>query len=540
MVIMVWVVLATALLSLAVTPVVIHTARVYGLYDDPKECRRIHTRPIPRLGGVAVYVAMVVGLLAMMAAGNLPPATAGGWSGFLLGILVGGTLLFAAGLWDDLHGLSPGMKLLAQAASAAVVFAFGFRIEVLGFGSMEVELGWLAFPLTLFWVVAITNAFNLIDGLDGLATGIAVVALGTTLAVAVALGNVEVAVVCAALLGALLGFLRYNFNPARIFLGDSGSLFVGFMLAVLSVHGSLKSATAVLALVPLFALAIPLLDISLAIARRWLRGMPLSGADARHIHHRLIAVGLTQRRAVLVLYVAAIALAVIGVSLAFAPPAVVFVIAVVGGGISLLILLAGLRRLEYHEFMEAGAVLATGTLRVRRIIQDQIHARDVAHLVGQARSVTQLNSILEEGAMSFSFLGMQVCRETSPGELQLARLNGDAARAWKLDYPVVPRLGAQDDPYVLRIWCGPGAARPHGAERVARLLAPAIEGWIQKVGAPALEGAADAAVAPAPVLSLLEAANHAPHAPREGRGRAAPAPTDTPRRLESGIALRGL
>src|SRR5690606_28021343 len=167
---------------------------------------------------------------------------------------------------------------------------------------MGIDLGWMALPVTLLWIVGVTNAFNLIDGLDGLATGIALVALGTTAIAAVLLGNPEVLVVCLALTGALIGFLRYNFNPARIFLGDSGSLFIGFLLAVLSVHGSMKSATAVLILVPLSALALPLLDTFLAIGRRRLRGGPLSRADSRHIHHPLLAIEFTHRTSVILLY----------------------------------------------------------------------------------------------------------------------------------------------------------------------------------------------------------------------------------------------
>ncbi|MBA2246297.1 MAG: undecaprenyl/decaprenyl-phosphate alpha-N-acetylglucosaminyl 1-phosphate transferase [Gemmatimonadetes bacterium] len=432
------------------------------------------------MGGIAIFASMVLGLAAVSFDSGIGALFSDEQWRFFLGLLLGGGLVFAAGLWDDLRGLQPAFKLSAQCLAAVVVFAFGFRIEVLSFGATgELLLGGFALPLTILWVVGVTNAFNLIDGLDGLATGIAVVALGTTMAVAGALGNLEVVVVCLALLGALVGFLRYNFSPARIFLGDSGSQFIGFMLAVLSVHGSLKSATAVLVIIPLFALALPLLDTLLAIARRWLRGVPLSGADARHIHHRLLARGLTHRGAAIVLYLAAIVLAMLGLSLAFAPPAAVMAIAVAGGGICLALLLYGMRQLEYHEFAEAGAVLASGVLRTRRVIRDQIHARDVAHLIQRARTIEQVDSILQENTAHFGFLGMEVCREMSIGRRRGVLLSGQAARAWKLDHPVTLRSSADDDPYVLRIWCGVGEAnRPYGAERVARILAPAIERWM--------------------------------------------------------------
>jgi UDP-GlcNAc:undecaprenyl-phosphate/decaprenyl-phosphate GlcNAc-1-phosphate transferase len=465
--------------SLAVTPVVVRTAHARRLYDVPTEARRIHTRPVPRLGGIAVFVATMVALVSAVGVGILDPRISSETGRYLLGIGLGGGLLFLAGLWDDTRGLRPLTKLVAQLAAAGLAFAFGFRIDVIGLGSTELVLGWLSLPITILWVVGVTNAFNLIDGLDGLATGIAIVALATTLAVALALGNLEVAVVCAALMGALVGFLGFNFNPARIFLGDSGSLYVGFMLAVLSVHGSVKSATAALVIVPLFALAIPLLDTTLAILRRWLRGVPLSGADSRHIHHRLLALGLTHRGAAVTLYVAASLLAMFGVLVAFAPPAAVVGIAVTGGALSILLLLYGMRQLEYHEFAEAGAVLASGFVRVRRIIQDQIHARDLAKMVDHAGSIAQLDRMLEIQCAAFGFLGMEVCRESSACRRRLVEANGVAARAWKIDYPVTSRETVTDDPYVLRIWCGfDRSYRPFGAERVARVLAPAIEAWL--------------------------------------------------------------
>ena len=345
------------------------------------------------------------------------------------------------------------------------------------------NLGWLSLPLTLLWIVGVTNAFNLIDGLDGLATGIALVALGTTLTVAFVLGNVEVVVVCVALLGALLGFLRYNFNPARIFLGDSGSLFIGFMLAVLSVYGSMKSATAVLVTIPLFALAVPLLDTTLAILRRWLRGVPLSQADGRHIHHRLLALGMTHRHAVILLHASAAILAVLGLSLVFAPPPAIVSVAAAGGGVMLFLLLYSLHRLQYHEFVEAGAVVASGLFRMRRVIRDQIYAQDVAQVIERAETVEQIAAILEDHAPTFGFLHMEMCRETAAGSRPLVLFNGHAARAWKLDYPVTPHDFVDGEDYVLRIWCNPQVG-PHlyGAERVARVLAPVIEDWIVSQG----------------------------------------------------------
>lgn len=468
------------LASLFLTPLVTRLAVNRALFDVPDNERRVHTRPIPRVGGVAVFVSMLLGLLVLV------PEVAGGHGllrehgSFFAGILLGSLILFTAGLVDDLVGLRPRTKLAVQLLAALVVYALGFRISMVGFGSsFRLELGWLALPLTLVWIVGVTNAFNLIDGLDGLATGVALVALSTSAVAAQMLHNSEVTLICLALIGSLLGFLRYNFNPARVFLGDSGSLFIGFLLAVLSVHASLKSATAVLVLIPISALALPLIDTSLAIGRRWLRQVPLSSPDLRHIHHRMLALGLTQRTSVVLLYCVAATLAASGVCLTFAPPAKIFVVAAFGGMVCGGILLYGLRHLEYDEFIDAAVVLGTGVLRVRQVISDQIHARDLAREVRDAGSISAINAVLGAHVGYFNFLEMKLCRESTPAT-PLATTNvEDRQRAWKLDVPVEMRTAANQDPYVLRIWCGRGKwFRPRGAERVARVLAGTLEEWL--------------------------------------------------------------
>jgi UDP-GlcNAc:undecaprenyl-phosphate/decaprenyl-phosphate GlcNAc-1-phosphate transferase len=395
-------------------------------------------------------------------------------------MLAAGWLLFAAGLADDLVDLRPVTKLAAQSAAAVVAYGFGFRVEEITFGGATVELGVLALPLTLLWIVGVTNAFNLIDGLDGLATGIALVALGSTLGVSLLLGNAEVAIVCTALGGALLGFLRYNFRPARIFLGDSGSMFVGFMLAVLSVHGSTKSATAVLVTVPLLVVALPLLDTALAIVRRWLRGRPVFGADERHLHHRLVAAGMTHVRAVVSLYVLAAGLAGLGVVLAFGPPAVVVMSSALGGAAILALLLFAIRRLGYHEFVEAGAVVASGLRRLRHSIRDQIHARDVAEVIARAESLEAVQAILRDSAGALGLLHLTVCREGSPEGGRPLLPDGGAAAAWKLECPVGPASHEDDgELLVMRLWTlAPDDLRLLTADRTARVLAAAVRAWL--------------------------------------------------------------
>jgi UDP-GlcNAc:undecaprenyl-phosphate GlcNAc-1-phosphate transferase len=461
------------------TPLVIRFAVAWGLYDAPHGDRRVHTEPLPRLGGVAVFASVIVSLLAMAVASVVGVRLVSASPGFFYGVLFGGGIIFATGLIDDLRGLRPMSKFAAQIAVALVVSHFGFRINAVDFGSGVVSLGLFSLPVTVLWIVGVTNAFNLIDGLDGLATGIAIVALAMTLTVSVVLGNAEVIFLCVALLGALVAFLRYNFSPARIFLGDSGSLFIGFMLAVLSVFGSQTSSGVVLMLVPLFALAIPLIDTTLAILRRWLRGRPLSEADGRHIHHRLLALGLSHRGAVIVLYTAAALLAVLGLSLVLAPSPAIFSIGVAGGGGMLVLLFFGMRRLRYHEFVEAGMVLTTALGQARRVIRGRIYAQDVAEMIRRAESREQLVGILEGNASTFDYLRMELCVDGATGPWPLVLANGRATRAWKIDFPVTPHDFAGGEEHILRIWCNPRAEfGPQGAERVGHVLAPAIEEWL--------------------------------------------------------------
>ncbi|HEU4881887.1 MAG TPA: MraY family glycosyltransferase [Longimicrobium sp.] len=463
------------LAALLVTPAVVRTVTARGVYGHVRPGADPDAPRIPRLGGIAVCLATTAALgAAVLMPGDV--GAPGRETTFLAGTLLAGWIVFAAGLLDDLYDLRPITKLLAQCLAAVVAYGMGFRIEQVSFAGISLQVGVLSLALTVLWIVAVVNAFNLIDGLDGLATGIGLVALGSTFVVAWMLGNTEVALVCAALGGALLGFLRYNFRPARIFLGDSGSQFVGFMVAVLSVHGSTKSATAVLATVPLLMLALPLLDTLLSILRRWLRGKPVFGADEHHLHHRLMAIGLTHVRAVVLLYVFAAALAVLGVVLAFGPARMVTFAALGGAAVTVAILLFAIKRLGYHEFVEAGSVLTSGMRRVRQSIRDQIHARDVAQVLSQAESLVHLQAILQDNAAALGLLYASVCRESSPEGARWELPPSVAARSWKLDWPVEADGG---DPWVLRLWAdAPDDLGMLTADRTARVLAAAVREWM--------------------------------------------------------------
>jgi UDP-GlcNAc:undecaprenyl-phosphate GlcNAc-1-phosphate transferase len=256
---------------------------------------------------------------------------------------------------------------------------------------------------------------------------------------------------------------------------------------VLSVPGSTKSATAVLAVVPVLVLALPLLDTGLAIVRRWLRGAPVFGADERHLHHRLLAIGLTHRRTVGVLYVLSIALAVLALVLAFAPPLVVGVAAVAGATASMLLLMMGVKRLQYHEFAEAGFVLGGTVMRLRRVIQDQIHARDVAAVLRMAESVSHLRAIVADNAEALGFLSLELCR---PGDDDRApqRFPKIPGRGpWRLEYPVHLAPGAdgeQPAQWVLRLWCHQeNGFRLMGTERAVVILADAVHAWSERAAA---------------------------------------------------------
>jgi len=369
--IFIWLAAAFALAvctSLLVAPVVIRSAHALKLYDSPDGARRVHEIAVPRLGGIAVFLsAAAVSVFVFILAEPvfLPPGNALAPDfRFLTGVFVGSALLFLVGLVDDVMNLSPGVKSLAQVVAALIAYYFGAHLGsiALGYGA-GVSTGVLELPLLILWIVGVTNAYNFIDGLNGLAGGIAIVASATIVIVALALGNVAVLIPAVALAGALFGFLHFNFPKARLFLGDSGSMSVGFLLAVMSVHAATNRYRAVLVIVPLLAVFVPLMDGALAIVRRWLRHVPLSGADARHIHHRLLALGLSQQRTVIVLWAVAACMAGFGVLIALTAPFVATSIALLGLVGTAVLLIYGTNLLAYHELIVAGEGLMSAPAR---------------------------------------------------------------------------------------------------------------------------------------------------------------------------------
>lgn len=304
--------LAAAGTSALATPLVARMARASGFVDSPDE-RKVHARAdMPLLGGLAVVAGVCVGIgigLLMVGSAVSTDRIPGG--------IAGGIALLALGVYDDRVGLGALPKLAVQVAAAAVAFHYGFRIDHIRepFTAQIFELPiWLSFAATTLWIVAVTNATNLIDGLDGLATGLGAIIAATLTLICWQVGEMAGVIGGVALVGALLGFLPYNFYPARIFLGDTGSLFIGFTLALLALEGYRKTELLTFVIPPM-ALAVPLLDTGVSVLRRFRAGKPIFGADRLHMHHRLLRSEGSHRRAVLALYFLTACFCVLAVSL---------------------------------------------------------------------------------------------------------------------------------------------------------------------------------------------------------------------------------
>lgn len=279
------------IISWILTPFVKKLAFKIGAVDRPN-ARKVHHRIMPRMGGLAIYIGFMAAAVTCMELTR-----------DVVGILLGGTVIAIVGILDDMFQLAARVKLVGQIIAALVPVCFGVRIEWLNNPcGGYFYLNYLSIPFTVFWIVSFTNVVNLIDGLDGLAAGVSAIASVTVIMVALQQGLYPVAVITAALAGGIIGFIRYNFNPATIFMGDTGSLFLGYMLAAISIFGAVKSAATIALLVPAIALGLPIMDTAFAIVRRYKNGRPIFSPDKGHIHHRLLAMGFSQRQAVIFMY----------------------------------------------------------------------------------------------------------------------------------------------------------------------------------------------------------------------------------------------
>ncbi|MDI9481026.1 MAG: glycosyltransferase family 4 protein [Syntrophomonadaceae bacterium] len=273
------------------TPVAIKIAFKLGAIDKPDQ-RKVHQQTMPRLGGLAFFVAFIIATLVLS------------WdSSVFNGILLGGIIIFLVGMLDDIYQLSPWVKLIGQCLAAVTAMYFGVIVHFVTnpFDGL-LSLGYLSLPLTFLWIVGVTNAINLIDGLDGLAGGVSAIAAATMGIVSLLHGQTAVAVTAFILVAAIAGFLPYNFHPARTFMGDGGSNFLGFVLACLAIMGTAKSAALISLFVPIVILGIPIFDTFFAIIRRIHKRAPIFMPDKDHLHHRLMALGMSHRRSVLIIY----------------------------------------------------------------------------------------------------------------------------------------------------------------------------------------------------------------------------------------------
>lgn len=396
--------LISTIASLVTTPLIRRLCERLKLLDVPIDGRRIHRTAIPRLGGVALYLSCLSALSLLPLVDNLLTETLSGFTDEFLMLAIPATLVLLVGIYDDLRGTNAVVKFAALGFISSLFYAMGGRIDALSiplFGPVQLP-GLLSFVITVVWLVGITNAFNLIDGMDGLASGAALFSSLVILGVSVSQERTLMIVVSLVLCGALAGFLRYNFNPASIFLGDSGALFIGFVLAALSVLGTQKATTAVAIVVPILAFGFPVVDTTMTMARRLVSRKPVFQGDNEHIHHMLLARGWSQRRAVLVLY---------GVCALFGLAALIF--PATGSKltgfmlfvISVAVIIA-VGHLRYHEVDEIRAGVKRTVADRRLRVANNIRVRRAARALSKASDLHELfeamRHMLDFGEFTFA------------------------------------------------------------------------------------------------------------------------------------------
>ena len=379
------------LLSFISTKLVRDSAVQRGWLVPPSHERHLHKHALPRLGGVAIVFSFLLATaIALLGERILHPAGSTLSLRPLLTMLPPALLIFFLGVYDDTRGASAYLKFLVQAVAGAMLFAGGMRILDLPllFGARQFS-SLVGLPLTIFWVMAITNAFNLIDGLDGLAAGSALFSTLVMFVVATLSHASLTSLLTLALAGAVLGFLRYNFNPATIFLGDCGSLFVGFMLSALALHSAQKAPTVIAVAIPIVSFGLPILETLLSIVRRFISGRPVFTADREHIHHKLLDRGWSHRQVVIILYAVSALFALLSLFLLWPTGSTLgLVLAVLGTGIWI-----GVQHLGYLEFGEIRRV-AQRTIEQRHIFVNNLAIRRATEELKNADNFHQIGRIL--------------------------------------------------------------------------------------------------------------------------------------------------
>jgi UDP-GlcNAc:undecaprenyl-phosphate GlcNAc-1-phosphate transferase len=463
-------------LSSVLTPLVRYVAIRRGLLDRPDRPQKIHERPTPRLGGLAIFAAFTLALVAPFFVEDRVALHFQEQFSEVIRLLIPSALVLLLGLYDDLRGADARIKFSVQGAAALLAYALGIQITRIWnpFGG-TVELGLLSLPLTLLWLVGITNAFNLIDGLDGLSAGAALFATLTLLVAALFYDQPMMVTLTVALAGAIVGFLRYNFAPATIFLGDSGSLFLGFLLGALAVEGSQKSATAVAIAIPLVSFGLPILDTLWTLVRRALGGRPLFQGDLEHMHHMLLRRGLTRRQVVLVLYAACAGCGLF--SLLFVnPQGKPLGILLVSLGASVVLVI---QSLGYPEFQELLYSLRRA-LRHHRVLTRNIQWRRAIADLRWAESPDQVCAALLRVREIGDFDRIALRWRGSSGRrwsFSMSRRRQPSAPIWSLRLPLTDARGEQRGELRLRgTWRADGSvADRHLLALLQRELARALE-----------------------------------------------------------------
>jgi len=415
----------SAVLTLLLTPIVRDRIGHLGFLDQPDGIRKKHTTAVPRVGGIAVALSYIATFAICFAlpfsySGAIQDAAHRMW---LLAAVI--SIVFITGVLDDLVGFRPWQKMIGIVAAATLAFEAGIRVDlhlVPGIG----QASWLSFVITVLWLTGCANAFNLIDGMDGLASGAGMIATLAMLIAGLLHGNIPLIIATAPLAGCLFGFLRYNFNPASVFLGDGGSLLIGFLLGCYGALWSESAVTWVALMVPVIAVAVPVLDVSLSIARRFVRGRPIFGADRGHIHHKLLELGFSPQIAVGLIYVFCIlaAIAAVAVSAFENQYAGVFLLLF---GIFTWI---AVKRLRYLEFAVARDVFLSG--KVGRIIDAETKLSHLREQLLASERVMDCWAAILGGSRQFGFGGVRMYMDG----LVLEEHGAECRGTWQLRVPL--------------------------------------------------------------------------------------------------------
>ncbi len=448
-------------------------ANARGWVAVPTHERHLHSTPLPRLGGVAIFLSssLCMGMVAIWAARH-PESHSPAFLPALLTIMAPASLVFLLGVYDDLRGAGPYFKFSVQGIAAAMLYAGGLRIVHIPVIFGQRVLPWYVGLLcTVLWVLAITNAFNLIDGLDGLAAGSALFSTMVAFVVALFHGPRLVEVLTIALAGAIIGFLRYNFNPATIFLGDSGSLYIGFLLSALALYGTQKSPTIVAVAIPIVSFGLPILETSLSILRRLIGGRPVFTADREHIHHKLLQHGLSHRQVVILLYGVSAGFAMLSLFLLWPTGSSLgLVLAVLGTGIWM-----GVQHLDYLEFGELARV-AQRTLAQPQIFVNNLAIRRAVKDLKAARDFEQVRRILVAAFASNDFDAFELKLEPLAAEMLSFEADdssdGSSGPGFRWSKPGLPQTHTSATAWRIALHLLTSNGATYGTLTVLRLYSP--------------------------------------------------------------------